>query len=172
MRLCERSPQCPIPQIANVFLKNRIDAQLVGAIHAQQGVVVFIRPIQAEGGGVGDEEFVEGDVGVDMDHFVAHARPREVVHPGRVWGEELGGTGRYPVGEAVVGFLRGEDLPAHYQEHYVAGKGLLVLLMWRGSGGVGAPGVGAYRTPTCSGRVERSGNVPSMSVNILERGCE
>jgi len=27
-----------------------------------------------------------------------------------------------------------------------------------------------YRTATCSGRVDRSGNVPSMSVNIFDSG--
>ncbi len=33
-------------------------------------------------------------------------------------------------------------------------------------------GLDAYSTATCSGRVERSGNVPSMSVNTLDSGCD
>lgn len=32
--------------------------------------------------------------------------------------------------------------------------------------------VRAYKTATCSGRVDRSGKVVSMSVNIFDNGCE
>lgn len=34
-----------------------------------------------------------------------------------MWGEELAGAGSYPVREAIVGFLRKGDLPAHNEEH-------------------------------------------------------
>lgn len=40
-----------------------------------------------------------------------------MVDPGRVLGEELGGPGPRPLGQAVVVFLRGGDLPAHDEEH-------------------------------------------------------
>lgn len=47
-----------------------------------------------------------------------------MVHPGRVRGEELAGTGSHPLGETVVVFRRGGDLPAHDQEHYVEHRDL------------------------------------------------
>ena len=43
-------------------------------------------------------------------------------------GEELGRARGYPGGEAVVGFESGGDLPAHEDEHYVAGEGW--VLVW------------------------------------------
>lgn len=42
-----------------------------------------------------------------------------MVDPCWVGSEELGGPGRLPGGETVVVFLRGTDLPAHGEEHYV-----------------------------------------------------
>lgn len=95
-------------------LKHRINIQLIRPRNRQIRIPCFIWPVQAECSGVGDEEFVKGDFGVDLNHFVAHARPGEVVYPGGVRSEELGGARGDPVGEAVVGFLCGVDLPAHY----------------------------------------------------------
>ncbi len=100
-------------------LKHRIDAQLLSSRYRQQGIHGFIGPIERDGGGVGDKEVVEGDRGIDLDHFVAHAWPREVVDPGGVRGEELGWAGGHPGRKAGVGFFCGRNLPAHYEEHYI-----------------------------------------------------
>ena len=56
-----------------------------------------MRPIEAHGRRVRDEEFIKGDMRVDLDELVAHAGPGEVVRPGRVRGEELGRAGLEPV---------------------------------------------------------------------------
>ena len=103
-------------------LKYRINPQLLAARDRQQHVAGLVGPVEGERGGVGDEEVVEGDGGVDGHEGVAHARPGEMVDPGRVGGGELGGSGGDPGGEAGMGGCGGGDLPPHEEEHYVAGR--------------------------------------------------
>lgn len=114
MRLRKRWSQGPITQIAYMSLKHRINTQLIRPWHSQQRISRLIRPIQAQSGSIGNEEIVKRDGRKDLDHFVAHSGPGEVVYPGWVWGEDLGGPGGNPVGKAVVRFLCGGYLPAHY----------------------------------------------------------
>lgn len=100
-------------------LEHRVDAQFLAALHTDETIARFIRPVQTQRRRVRDEEVFKGDFGVVLDHSVAHARPGDVVDPGRVRGEELAGARRDPVREAVVGFLRRGDFPAHDEEHDV-----------------------------------------------------
>ena len=83
-----------------------VDEELLGSFLGEQGVGGLVRPIQRQRGRVGDEEVVEVDAGVDLDEFVAHAGPGEVVYPGGVRAEELGRPRGDPFGQAVVVFLR------------------------------------------------------------------
>ena len=78
-----------------------------------------VGPIDRDGGGVGNEELVKGDAGVDADEFFAHAWEGQMVYPGGMRGEKLAGAWCDPVRETVVGFLGGANLPAHDYEHYV-----------------------------------------------------
>ena len=109
MCLLKPGPQAPVAQLPHMALKRGTDPQLLCARTRNQYSLRIVGPVQGDGGGVGYEEFVEGDGGVDADHAVAHARPGEIVHPVRVWGEELGRPWGEPIWEPVEGFLRGGD---------------------------------------------------------------
>lgn len=108
-----------------MLLKHWINAQLLAARHTQQAITSLIRPVQTQRRRVGDEEVVKRDFGVYLDHLVAHARPGEIIDPGWVWGEELTRPGSDPIREAIVGFLRKGDFPAHNEEHDVEHGDLL-----------------------------------------------
>lgn len=94
------------------------------AVMMEQDIPLFIRPIEREGGGVGDEPVVEGYGRVEFHHAIAHARPGQMVDPGRVRDEDLARARGDPIGEAFVVFLRGGDLPAHDEEHDVEHRDL------------------------------------------------
>ena len=110
-----------IPQISLQF---RVQPQFLLALDFQQHIRRVMWPIQGEADGVGDEEVVEMDFGVKKDHFIAHFRPGDVIHPGRVRGQELGGARGDPVGHVVVGFGEAADRPAHGEEHDVQDRDL------------------------------------------------
>ena len=131
MGLRERRTQSPILQVPYVPFEHGVDEQLFGSFLGEQGVRGLIGPVQRQGGRVGDEEVVEVDAGVYLDEFVAHARPGEVVYPGGVGAEELGRPRGDPFGEAVVVFLRGRDLPAHDEEHYVTAGEFSMVFVYR-----------------------------------------
>ncbi len=140
-----------------MLLKHRINAQLLAARHTQQAIARLVRPVQTQRRGVGDKEIVKSDFRVDPDHFVAHARPGEVVDPDRVRGEELTGARGHPVGEAVVGLLREGDFPAHDEEHDVEdgdlfGEGAEV---WEGAKDVGEDFAEGMRVDAAFGVEER-----------------
>ena len=86
MRIRKRDPQAPIPQIPQMPLKHRIDAQLLRPRHRQQRIAGLVRPVHGERGGVGDEEFVEGDGREGGDEGFAHEGEGEVVDPGGMGG--------------------------------------------------------------------------------------
>lgn len=98
MRLRERRAQRPIPQVPYMPFENGVDEELFGPFLGQQGVGGLVGPIQRQRRRVRDEEVVEVDARVYRDEFVAHARPGEVVYPGGVGGEELGGPRGDPFG--------------------------------------------------------------------------
>lgn len=101
-------------------LKHGIDIQILRRIRArEERIGGVIRPVERQRRGVGDEEVFEGDGRVEVDHAVAHAGPGQMIDPGWVRGEELRWPRRDPFREAVVGFLRGRDLPPHDEEHDV-----------------------------------------------------
>ena len=75
-----------------------VDEELLGSFLGEQGIGGLVGPVQRQRRRVRDEEVVEMDAGVYLDEFVAHAGPREVVYPGGVGGEELGGARGDPFG--------------------------------------------------------------------------
>lgn len=124
-----------------MFLKRRTQPQLLPPIRPRnrhKDLAIRVGPIEADGGGIRDEELVKGDGGVGAGELVAHAGEWEVVDPAGVRVEELGGAGGAPGGEAVVGFGGGGDAVAHYEEHDVAGYGGVISanflrdIGWRG----------------------------------------
>ena len=98
-------------------LKDRVDDGFFVVARANKAIDRLIRPIHAEAGREWKEPILKGVGLVVMDYSIAHARPGEVVHPGRVGREELGGPRREPVGKALVVFLGWIDLPAHVDKH-------------------------------------------------------
>lgn len=100
-------------------LKHGVDTHLIAPRHGQQRILGLIRPIEAKGSGVGNEEFVKRYCVIDLSHFLAHDWPGEVIDPGWVGSKQLGRPGRDPPREAGVGLFCGRDLPAHYQEHNI-----------------------------------------------------
>ena len=113
MCLRESRTQAPIAQVAQVGFEQRVQDQVRGVRAGHEDVVGVVRPVEGDGGSVGDEEVVEGNRGVDPDQLVAHLRPGQVVDPGRVRCEQLGWAGCEPLGQLVVRLLRRPDLPAH-----------------------------------------------------------
>lgn len=79
----------PIAQIPQMPFEIRVQPQVFLPFHLQQHVCWVGLPVQAQADGVGDEEIVKVEFRVEDNHFIAHLGPGKVVHPGRVWGEEL-----------------------------------------------------------------------------------
>lgn len=104
-----------------MFLEAGTEAQLLTARDGDEDLLIRVGPVEADGGGVGDEELVEGDGRAGAGELVAHAGEGEVVDPGGVRVEELAGPGGGPAGEPVVVFECWGDAVAHYEEHDVAG---------------------------------------------------
>jgi len=116
-RLRERRAQLPICQVANVPLEHGIDSQAwrltlaTRSGNLQQRVHGFVGPADADAQRVRQEEVLEGVLQVLAHELVAHAREGDLVDPGGVGFEELGGARAEPFWEAVVILARGADLP-------------------------------------------------------------
>jgi hypothetical protein len=102
-------------------LKNGVNRQFITLETAQQRIRRLIRPIQAQGRCKWDKEVIKKVVSRVVVSYkaVSHLGPGQVVDPGWMGGEELGGPRRKPFGETVIVLLRGSDLPAHHEEHDV-----------------------------------------------------